>query len=171
MVILVFGLPGSGKTTLAAELAGRLKALYLSSDRLRKEMIRDISYAPEEKSAVYDRMLGIAKEAVVRHDDDVVVDATFHRAEERRLFREALSGETVLYLIEVCAKEELIRERLSAPRVDSDADFAVYEKIGAEWEPEESGHLVLWSERDNLEAMVHAAMDYINIVYEPVAHS
>jgi predicted kinase len=166
MVILVFGLPGSGKTTLAAELAGRIKALYLSSDRVRKEMIRDISYAPEEKAAVYDRMLGLAREAVVRRDDDVVVDATFHREEERRLFRKSLDGETAVFVIEVRAKEELIRERLAAPREDSDADFGVYEKIRAEWEPEADEHLVLWSERDNLEEMVHRAMDYINIVYE-----
>lgn len=171
MVILVFGLPGCGKTTLAAELAGRLKALYLSSDRVRKEMVRDIGYTPEEKLAVYDRMLELAKEAVMRHDDDVVVDATFHQAGERRLFRESLGGETALFLVEVKAKEELIRERLEMPREDSDADFAVYEKISTEWEPEVAEHLVLWSGRDNLEDMVRRAMGYINIVYEPISHS
>jgi predicted kinase len=134
-------------------------------------MIRDISYTPEEKSAVYERMLGLAREAVVRHDDDVVVDATFHRAKERRAFREAVGAETALYLIEVRAKEELIRERLAVPRKDSDADFAVYERIGAEWEVEDAEHLVLWSERDNLEEMVRRAMEYIKIVYEPLSHS
>jgi predicted kinase len=116
-------------------------------------------------------MLGLAREAVIRHDDDVVVDATFHRAKERQLFREALGGETALFLVEVRAKEELIGERLEVPREDSDADFAVYERISAEWEAEDGEHLVLWSERNNLEEMVRAAMDYINIVYEPAAHS
>jgi len=171
MVILVFGLPGSGKTTLAAELAGRLKALYLSSDRVRKEMIRDVSYTPEEKLAVYERMVELATEAVVRRDDDVVVDATFHREDERRLFRKLLSDRTAMYVIEIRAKEELIRERLEAPREDSDADFAVYEKISAEWEPEFDEHLVLWSERNNLEELVHEAMDYMHIIYEPISHS
>lgn len=170
MVILVFGLPGSGKTTLAAELAGRLKALYLSSDRVRKDMIRDISYTPEEKLAVYERMVELAREAVVRRDDDVVVDATFHLQEERRLFSQLLGGETALFKIEIRAKEELIRERLEVPREDSAADFGVYKKIQAEWEPEASEHLVLWSERSNLEDMVHEAMDYMHIVYEPISH-
>jgi predicted kinase len=170
MVILVFGLPGSGKTTLAEELAGRLKAVYLGSDPLRKEMIRDISYTAEEKSAVYDRMLELALDAVVRWDDDVVADANFHLTKERQLFQDAFRQQTALYLIEIRSKEELIRERLSARREDSDADFAVYEKIRAEWEPEDSDHLVLWSERDNLEEMVRQALDYVNILYEPITH-
>jgi len=170
MVIIVFGLPGSGKTTLAETLAGRLKALYLSSDRVRKELIRDIDYTPEEKSAVYGRMLELAVEAVVRRDDDVVVDGTFHLARERDLFRLALSGETEVYFIEIRAEEELIRERLATSRADSDADLDVYRMIGGSWEPEDSEHLILWSESDNLEELVRQVMDHIHILYEALPH-
>jgi predicted kinase len=170
MVIVVFGLPGSGKTTLAATLAGRLKALYLSSDRVRKDIIRDISYTAEEKSAVYERMLERALEAVLMRKDDVVMDGTFHLARERRRFADVLGAEAPLYFIEVCARKELIRERLEAPRTDSDADFSVYEAVGAAWEPEEDEHLVLWSERDNLEDLVRQVMNYINIVYDALPH-
>jgi predicted kinase len=166
MVIVVFGLPGSGKSTLAMTLAGRLQASYVSSDRIRKAMIRDVSYTPEEKAVVYDRMVDLAREAVVRLDDDVVVDATFHLAKERQLFREAIEPETSLYFIEVRAQEELIRERLAKPREDSDADFAVYVSIKTEWEPEDREHLELWSDRDNLEEMVRLALEYMNIVYD-----
>lgn len=37
-LVLVGGLPGAGKTTLADQIAGRLGAVVLSSDRIRKEL-------------------------------------------------------------------------------------------------------------------------------------
>jgi len=41
MVIIVFGLPGSGKTWFAKTLAARIKAVYISTDQLRNSLIRD----------------------------------------------------------------------------------------------------------------------------------
>jgi len=170
MVIIVFGLPGSGKSTLARALAGYLKASYLSSDRIRRSLIRDIEYTPEEKSAVYDRMLQLTTEAVIGKNDDVVVDATFQLASHRQAFKAALAAETSLYFIEVRAREPLIRDRLATPREDSDADFAVYQKISAEWEPESEEHLVVWSESANLPEMLHLALNYLNIIYDDTTH-
>lgn len=170
MVIIVFGLPGSGKSTLAKALAGHLKAAYLSSDRIRRSLIRDIEYTPEEKSAVYDRMLQLTTDAVSRNNDDVVVDATFQLAAHREQFKAALAAETPLYFIEVRALESVIRERLAVPREDSDADFTVYQKISAEWEPEQGDHLILWSESANLTEMLRQALNYVNTIYDDTAH-
>ena len=36
--ILVMGLPGSGKTTLASKLAPLIKAKWLNADKIRKEL-------------------------------------------------------------------------------------------------------------------------------------
>jgi adenylylsulfate kinase len=36
MRVLIFGLPGSGKTTLAKELVKKLPCLYLNADKVRK---------------------------------------------------------------------------------------------------------------------------------------
>ena len=36
-IILIMGLPGSGKTTLASELVSLLKAKWLNADEVRKE--------------------------------------------------------------------------------------------------------------------------------------
>jgi predicted kinase len=166
MVIIVFGLPGSGKSTLAQALAAYLRGPCLSSDRIRKTLIRDIEYTPEEKSAVYHQMLEQAAGIVTSQNDDVVLDGTFHLAETRRRFKETLPGDTPLYWIEVRAKESLIHERLAIPRQDSDADFVVYQQIRTEWEPEEEDHLILWSENDNLGQLLQTALQYLNVVYE-----
>lgn len=171
MVIIVFGLPGSGKSTFAQALAGRLKAYYFSTDRIRKMLITDPEYSAAEKVAVYDRMLQLATAAVVTYDDDVVLDGTFHRSVIRRLFKKGLGERTAVYFIEIRSREELIRERLAYPREDSDADFSVYEKVRAEWEAGDEEHLVLWSEQDNVDELLMQAFDYIHILYERPPYS
>ena len=44
--ILVMGLPGSGKTTLAAELVTLLNAKWLNADKIRQEL-NDWDFSPE----------------------------------------------------------------------------------------------------------------------------
>lgn len=166
MVIIVFGLPGSGKSYFAEELAGRLKAIYVSSDRVRKNLIRDIDYSPEERSAVYDKMLQLTKDAVLREDADVVLDGTFPLDRHRRLFDQALEQCTDVHFIEITAPKDLVAERLAKPRQDSDADLVVYDRLKKEWEPEEKQHLVLCSELDNLEAMLEVSMNHLHIVHD-----
>lgn len=171
MVVIVFGLPGSGKSYFAEKLAGRLQAVYINSDKVRRRVIRDIEYSAAEKSTVYEQMLRIAQEAVEREHDDVVLDGTFCQGETRRQFKAGLEDDADLKLIEIKAREELIRQRLAVPREDSDADLGVYELIKAQWEPEEDDHLILWSQQDNLEEMVKVAMQYLNVVYDGSSHS
>jgi len=166
MVIIVFGLPGSGKTYFATALAARLKAVYISSDQLRRTIIRDIGYTPEEKAAVYAEMLRRTQDTVLRENADVVLDATFHLAATRRLFKSGLEEAAQLYFIEVTASEQLIRQRLLQPREDSDADIHVYHLLAESWQPEEEEHLTLWSQQDNLEEMLRQTLHHLNIVYD-----
>ena len=39
MKILIMGLPGSGKTTLALKLSKKLKAKWLNADKIRKNLM------------------------------------------------------------------------------------------------------------------------------------
>ena len=47
--ILVMGLPGAGKTTLATALAPRLKAVHLNADEIRKHINKDLGYAAADR--------------------------------------------------------------------------------------------------------------------------
>lgn len=158
MVVLVIGLPGSGKSFFAARLAELIEAVYINSDRIRKEL--NVSYRIEEKLMVYDEMLRQAEEAVAE-DRRVVLDATFYTRDIRDRFAEALQEIDELVFIEVVADEELIRERLKRPREDSDANFEVYREIKEEWVPLQDEHLVLRSTDENIDSMLDQAVEYL----------
>lgn len=161
MVVIVFGLPGSGKSYLASRLAGMIRADYISSDRLRKEMLEKRSYTDTEKALVYSSMLLKMKEAL-RQNRNVVLDATFHKNKARELFAEEIKGKARVFFIEVVADEEIIRQRLKKKRPDSEADFKVYRKILQQWEPLHTSHLTLESTNSNLDIMLQKTIQYLN---------
>ncbi len=160
MVILVMGLPGSGKSYFAARLADALCADYFNSDRIRKETnVKD--YSESEKEKVYNEML-VRMEQSLKHNKDVVLDATFYKKKIRDKFISRISGSDKIVLIEVTAPESVIRERLKQKREFSDADFDVYKAIQKEWEPIFEKHLVLISADNNLDDMLQKAIQYLH---------
>ena len=60
-IILIMGLPGSGKTTLASELVPLLKAKWLNADEVRKEA-NDWDFSSEGRTRQAKRMWAKAKE-------------------------------------------------------------------------------------------------------------
>ncbi|HEU5108336.1 MAG TPA: AAA family ATPase [Micromonosporaceae bacterium] len=93
-LILVGGLPGTGKSTLAGQLADRLGAVLLSSDRLRKEQAAinphdraaapfgDGIYTPAHTERVYTELLHRA-EQLLGHGETVILDASWTRQTHR----------------------------------------------------------------------------------------
>jgi predicted kinase len=128
MMIIVFGLPGSGKSYFASRLADKINADYINSDKLRRMMIDKRTYTANEKLAVYDEMLKQALEAGKKRTN-IVLDATFYKNAIRKIFIGGVENGADIRFIEVRADESLIRERLKKPREYSEADFEVYKKI------------------------------------------
>ncbi len=60
-IILIMGLPGSGKTTLASELVPLLKAKWLNADEVRKEA-NDWDFSAEGRTRQAKRMWAKANE-------------------------------------------------------------------------------------------------------------
>ena len=60
-IILIMGLPGSGKTTLASELVPLLKAKWLNADEVRKEA-NDWDFSADGRTRQAKRMWAKAKE-------------------------------------------------------------------------------------------------------------
>lgn len=161
MVVIVSGLPGSGKSFFAARLAEKMGATYLSSDKIRKEMLSHRTYSRREKLAVYEEML-LRMKAAGSLNKNVVLDATFYNETLRRKFMNAIPANNSFHFIEVRADELLVRKRLEKPRTDSEADFTVYELIRKEWEPVHEPHLTLESTDGNIEGMIRDALLYIH---------
>ena len=125
-LVVVCGLPGVGKTTVAERVAEHVDARILRTDVIRKELFPEPTYADEETEAVYTELLDRARDRVA-DGESVVLDATF--ADER--FRAAAS-ETAdrvadrFALVKVECEESVVEERIRRRDGISDADFDVH---------------------------------------------
>jgi aminoglycoside phosphotransferase family enzyme/predicted kinase len=151
-LILVGGLPGSGKSTVARALAERIGAECLASDVLRKELAgaapgarlsaavgKGIYSAP--LSTLTYRELLVQAERHLRGGRSVVLDATFARTADRRraaaLARAAGGG---LVHVECRCPAGVAHERLAARSRPgyagpSDAGWEVYRSMRRDFEP------------------------------------
>ncbi|MBI3860572.1 MAG: AAA family ATPase [Planctomycetia bacterium] len=155
-LVLVGGLPGTGKSTLAANLASSAGFQVLRSDVVRKELAGLAPDAPardefgkglytrESTDRTYVECLRRA-ESLLFDGQRVIVDATFLEEPRRRPFFEMAlrSGMPALFL--VCeADETTVRSRLATRRGDaSDADWSVYVHAVQRWNPPRDAELRL----------------------------
>ncbi len=161
MIIIVFGLPGSGKSYFASRLAKRLEATYVSSDVVRKQLFTVRKYTGEEKMKVYNEMIREMKEAI-QQGKDIVLDATFYKENIRNEFKETAEAfkEKIIF-IEVWADQKIILKRLSMKREHSEADFSVHLHIKKVFEPLKSDHVIIQSTQENIMEMMGEAFNYI----------
>ena len=146
-LLLVGGLPGTGKSTLAASLSSQLNFQVIRSDVVRKELAGLAADAPapagfgmglyirEATDRTYAECLRRC-EQLLFEGRRVIVDATFIEEPRRRQFFElaARSGVPLLFL--VCEADAVtINARLAARYGDaSDADWSVYVQASQRWD-------------------------------------
>ncbi len=121
--LVVFGLSGTGKSTLAAAMGEALDVEVLSSDAVRDELCQpqdrtagygEGRYTPDRRRRVYEEMFRRAG-AVLGRGNSVILDATFLAADMRR---EAVSlaarhGAEPL-LVRCQCPDEVVLERIGA---------------------------------------------------------
>jgi hypothetical protein len=88
VILLVFGLPGSGKTTLAAELTSRTNAIHLNADAVRKELNADLTFSPADRIENA-RRLGAVARLLSNQGQLVIVDFVNPTAATRAAFGKA----------------------------------------------------------------------------------
>jgi len=161
MIVIVFGLSGSGKSFFASRLAEKLEAKYVNSDKLRLNLFPVRSYSEEEKEKVYEEMDKEMEKAMTK-GESIVLDATFYKEGIRKMFIESAKVyQQAIHFIEVQADEAIIRERLSKKREYSEADYSVYLKVKQSFESLKQDHLILESTQENIEEMLKVALDHI----------
>lgn len=142
-LIIVLGLPASGKTTFAKELASAIEARAINSDNIRDEVLLRGNYTEKAKEKVYTAMLKLAVSRI-ESGESVILDGTYYKEKLRRkIVNKAQELHLIPHFIQVKADEEVIRERMSPARKESDADYDVYLNIKSQFEPLCSYHLII----------------------------
>jgi hypothetical protein len=147
-LLLMCGLPGTGKSVLARELAQRAGFSVVRSDVTRKRLagLRPGEsggttpaagiYAADFTERTYEACLDEAERRLFA-GERVIVDATFRDEAHRLRFVEAADRWMVPVRILHCrAAEDLVHDRLDRRVGDpSDADWGVYQHMREIWEP------------------------------------
>lgn len=141
-LVVVCGLSGTGKSTVAIGLQSRTGFVHLSSDVIRKQLAglppearpaveyaMDI-YTPAYSARTYREMFNRAA-AALAGGRGVILDATFQGREQRKTARQlARDAQVPILFVECTCGEDLIRQRLGergARGTDaSDATWNVY---------------------------------------------
>ncbi len=146
-LVLVAGLPGTGKSSLALALAEMAGFTVIRSDEVRKELagrrnqgsapvgFGEELYAPDWNERTYAECLRRAEDFVFE-GRRVLIDASFREEARRHRFLEATKRWGITACLILCrAEEDVIRGRLASRRGDaSDADATIYEEIARRWE-------------------------------------
>jgi len=85
MIIHITGLPGSGKTTLAIELADRINAIHINADKVRADLNKDLGFALDDRIENA-RRLGALARLLDEQGQIVVVDFICPTQETRDAF-------------------------------------------------------------------------------------
>jgi len=142
-LVVVCGLPGVGKSTVAKRIAEHVDGEVLRTDVIRKELFPDPTYADSETEAVYAELLSRAR-TLVADGDSVVLDATFADRRFRGAVTEAAASVADRFeLVKVECDEAVVRRRIERRDGVSDADFDVYLQFKRSFEPLDRDHVVI----------------------------
>jgi predicted kinase len=165
MLILMAGLPGTGKTHVAEKVAASLDAVILSKDTVRHALFPPelIEYSTGQDDFVIDVLLETA--AYIwrkRPKETVILDGrTFSRGSQRQHvieFAERLGQKW--QIVECVCAPDIAKQRLAQPEPIHPAGNRtpqLYDEVKARWEP---------IAQDHLSVRTDAPIDFANLVRE-----
>ena len=140
VLVVLVGLPGSGKSYFARALAARYPAAVLDSDALRAVLYDNPQHTQQEHGRLFPA-IHVLMERLLSRGVSVVLDATNVKESSRRPYYKI--GEQCgapVFVVRVTAPREVIRARLAQrearrdPLDRSTANLEVYEKMRADVE-------------------------------------
>jgi len=142
-LVVLCGLPGVGKSTVAGYAAEQLGAVRLRSDSVRKELFDDPDYDEPETTTVYGELCERAGDRLDA-GESVVLDATFAREQRRQRAQALASRHGVQFrLVRVVCDRSTATQRIATREGVSDADVAVYYELKATFDPVDTAHAVV----------------------------
>ncbi len=149
-LLMMVGLPGTGKSSVVENLIKILPAVVVSTDKIRLLMRNQPTYTAAERMLVYEVCYSII-EARLKKGQRVIFDASNYLAARRdylRVLAQKVGAPVAVTYVQ--AAQDTIRERLhrrnSGQRRKgdlSDADWSVYKWMVEAQEPVVGEHLIL----------------------------
>ena len=153
-LVILCGLPGTGKSHFARELARRAPFVWLNSDRTRKLLVDTPSYSRREHRRVFSAMHVLTR-GYLRDGYSVAFDATNLNENVRRpLYSSADAVGVEPLLIRFTAPADLVRQRLTdraegvGEASQSDATWDVYSRMAIADQPVPRPHLLVAGPED-----------------------
>jgi len=144
MLVVVAGLPGVGKTTIAEALAKEIDAVVFSTDKIRKMIFEKPIYNEEDKRVVYTELFSQAGKYLAK-GKNVILDGTFYTKTLREKAKDV--GKSFcekVYFVYCETPEELLKKRIDKRKDKfSDADYSVYLKMKKIFEKFEEDVIVI----------------------------
>jgi len=151
VLIVVSGLPGTGKSYFCSKLAERLPFIVLESDALRKVLFPSPTYSSPESLRLFQACNHLI-EQLLKRGFSLILDATnLSEGHREYLYSIADHLNVKLVLVQVKAPPEVVRERLKSRRdseTNSDADWMVYQRMKPSFQPIRRNHYVVDTSRD-----------------------
>lgn len=157
VLILMSGLPGSGKSYLSEQVCAQLPCIIIESDRVRKVLFAQPTYTAEE-SAIVHRACQELMRRLLKRGVRVIFDAT-NLLEFQRELLYSLAGRcgALLLIVHTVAPEDVIRKRLEQRQATggsaSDADWRVYQRMSQSEQTIRRSHLRIDTSQDTGEAV------------------
>ena len=142
MLIVMAGLPGTGKTTVARRLAERFSAVVLSKDTVRHALFppKLVEYSTEQDDFVIDVLLRTAEFLWGRDRERVIIldGRTFSRAAQLRHVTEFAERQGQRWrIVECVCADEVARKRLARADTEHPAGNrtpGLYDEVKRRWE-------------------------------------
>jgi predicted kinase len=134
-LIIISGLPGTGKSYLSRKLAERISACIIETDAIRKLLWEQPAYTAEESASLFkichELIFDLLKQGIT-----VIFDATnlieYHR---ERLYNIGEKTNAKIVVVATCVPEQVVKKRLDARKYQinetekSDAGWNTYETM------------------------------------------
>jgi len=153
-LIVVSGLPGTGKSHFCRKLAERMDIVILESDSLRRRLFATPSYSKEESTQLFRACHSLVEE-LLRKGVSVALDATNLEEHNReQLYHIADQSGAGLVVVRMEAPVEVVQQRLErrSRREDqsdhSEADWNVYSKMKTTVDKIGRNHFAVDSSKD-----------------------